>query len=139
MPGKIYLSAFVAFYAACLPMIARGDSSSVGQFRKLAHPRGEFQISGYVVKQYSCPPCPAGALCKPCMRNNVLISDAKELSAGFPEQGNYLVVFTEEPENLVLGKFYKMTVEVVEGKTSRHGEHDLILKNAVEQTKPQIR
>jgi hypothetical protein len=109
---------------------------SVAQFRQLAPAEGEFEISGYIAKQYKCPACPPGATCKPCMKSNVLLSQVNELLQVYPSAGNYLVIFTDEPEKLLLGKSYVLKVEVLKNVTTGPGLHDLRLKSAVEQTNP---
>lgn len=35
-----------------------------------------FQIDGYVMDLYKCPPCPPGAMCKPCIPDNITIVDS---------------------------------------------------------------
>jgi hypothetical protein len=36
---------------------------------------GPFRIEGYVFETYKCPPCPPGAMCKPCIGDHAVITD----------------------------------------------------------------
>jgi hypothetical protein len=69
---------------------------------------GPFRIEGYVTDIYKCPPCPPRAICKPCMPDNLVITDAadpKDLS-----KINRLRIFTDKPEQFELKKKYSFTV-----------------------------
>ena len=69
-----------------------------------------FRIVGYVLNIYKCPPCPPGAMCKPCVPNNIIITDAadpKDLS-----RINRLRIFTEKPHELEPKKKYSFTVKL---------------------------
>lgn len=108
------------------------DRLSVSEFRQRNPETGIFTITGYIAKQYVCPPCPPHANCKPCAEDQVLVSQVNQVLAEFPQNGNYLVVFTENPEKLRLGSLYAMTIEVLSSKSTGYGVHDLRLKEAVE-------
>src|SRR5438093_85205 len=65
---------------------------------------GQFRIEGYVLDIYKCPPCPPGVMCKPCIPDNLVITDAadpKDLS-----KINRLRIFTDKPEQFELKKKY---------------------------------
>ncbi|HYV24148.1 MAG TPA: hypothetical protein VE969_02840 [Pyrinomonadaceae bacterium] len=71
---------------------------------------GQFRIEGYVLDIYKCPPCPPRAMCKPCIPDNVVITDTaepKDLS-----KVNRLRVFTEKPEQFEQKKKYSFTVKL---------------------------
>jgi hypothetical protein len=71
---------------------------------------GTFRIEGYVIDIYKCPPCPPGAMCKPCIPDNIVITDAtdeKDLS-----KINRLRIFTDKPEQFELKKKYSFTVNL---------------------------
>jgi hypothetical protein len=48
---------------------------------------GRFTLLGYVSKVYLCPPCPQGAQCKPCMGDNIVLSDAPRRIDSYGEMG----------------------------------------------------
>jgi hypothetical protein len=50
-------------YAAC---------HSVEQFRASPPPSATARIAGYVIRTYLCPPCPKGAMCKPCATHSAV-------------------------------------------------------------------
>lgn len=72
--------------------------------------QGTFRIKGYVIDIYECPPCPPGAMCKPCLPNNIVVTDnieEKDLS-----KIRRLRIYTEKPEQFELKKQYLFTVKV---------------------------
>ena len=71
---------------------------------------GPFRIEGYVIDIYKCPPCPPRAICKPCIPDNLVITDAadpKDLS-----KINRLRIFTDKPDQLELKKKYSFAVNL---------------------------
>jgi len=71
---------------------------------------GSFRIEGYVLDIYKCPPCPPGAMCKPCIPDNVVITDTaepKDLS-----KINRLRIFTENTDQFEPKKKYSFTVKL---------------------------
>ena len=59
---------------------------------------------------YKCPPCPPGAMCKPCIPNNIVVTDnieEKDLS-----KIKRLRIHTDKPEQFELKKKYLFTVKV---------------------------
>jgi hypothetical protein len=126
-PVILVVSSFLFF-----SQFSRAEVLSVADFRRLAPAKGKFEVSGYIAKQYKCSPCPQEAICKPCMGNNVLLSEADELLQTYPSTGNYLVIFTDEPEKLSLGKPYLLKVEVLQTNTTGYQLQDLRLVSAFE-------
>lgn len=71
---------------------------------------GQFRIEGYVIDIYKCPPCPPGAMCKPCIPDNIVITDAadeKDLS-----KINRVRIFTDKTKQFELKKKYSFVVKV---------------------------
>ena len=71
---------------------------------------GSFRIEGYVLDIYKCPPCPPGAMCKPCIPDNVVITDtadSKDLS-----KVNRLRIYTERADQFEQKKKYSFTVKL---------------------------
>ena len=112
----------------CLALSASDGILTVPQFRALAPVSGNFKLTGFVVHRYQCPPCPEGAMCKPCIGDHVVISESAELLQNYPPDGPYVVVFTPEPEPLSLGKRYIFNVEVLGRTMTGFGVHDLRLR-----------
>jgi hypothetical protein len=56
-------------------------------------PNDTFRIKAKVIDTYNCPPCPPGAMCKPCDGDYVLVedTDAKE-----PLSTNFFVTSTAD-------------------------------------------
>ena len=86
---------------------------------------GPFRIEGYVIDIYKCPPCPPRAICKPCIPDNLVITDAtdpKDLS-----KINRLRIFTDKPEQFELKKKYSFTVNLKNKVPAAHAITDVHL------------
>jgi hypothetical protein len=71
---------------------------------------GPFRIEGFVIDIYKCPPCPPQAMCKPCLPDNIVVTnnvDEQDLS-----KVKRLRISTEKPEQFELKKKYTFTVKV---------------------------
>jgi hypothetical protein len=108
--------------------VAFGESLSVAEFSELAPAVGSYEVRAYVVKQYRCPPCPKGALCKPCMPDNILIADESAVQQTYPDGGNFLVVITPEKIEVELGNLYTLMVKVLKSKSTNRNLPDLQLQ-----------
>lgn len=75
---------------------------------------GPFRIKGYVINIYKCPPCPPGAMCKPCIPDNIDVTD--NLDDKNPALIKRLRIFTDKPEKFELKKKYSFLVKV-KGRT----------------------
>src|SRR2546425_12981928 len=86
---------------------------------------GQFRIEGYVLDIYKCPPCPPRAICKPCIPDNLVITDAadpKDLS-----KINRLRIFTDKPEQFELKKKYSFAVNLKNKVPAGHAITDVFL------------
>ncbi len=68
-----------------------------------------FRIEGYVTQVYKCPPCPAGAMCKPCIGDHFVLTN--KLHEEDPALIKRLRVFTSETRGFEVGKKYLITVK----------------------------
>ena len=72
-----------------------------------------YTTEGYVVFKYQCPPCPADAMCEPCMENNVIISEKNELKENYNGlTDKELILYTDKSGELELGKKYFFVVSI---------------------------
>jgi len=86
---------------------------------------GPFRIEGYVIDIYKCPPCPPRAICKPCIADNLVITDAadpRDLS-----KINRLRIFTDKPEQFKLQKKYSFAVNLKNKVPAGHAITDVQL------------
>ncbi len=74
---------------------------------------GTYNIKGYVVKIYTCPPCPKDAHCKMCMGNNIVISENNKMLETYTLTENELIIFVENPEQFELGKKYIFSIKII--------------------------
>jgi len=79
---------------------------------------GIFNTEGFVVKIYTCPTCPEGAMCKVCMGDNIVISMDNKLLESYSLTEKELIVFAENPKQFELGKKYKFTIRIFDYKST---------------------
>jgi hypothetical protein len=109
-----------------LPLLTFGD------LQKGDRDDTPFRIEGYVIQTYKCPPCPPGAMCKPCIGDHIVITD--NVKEADPTLVKHLRIFTDKPEQFELKKKYSFVVKV-KGKPRKDRaieEVDLIRFNALE-------
>lgn len=74
-----------------------------------------YSVEGYVVKKYVCPPCPPGTKCKPCMENNIVISEnPTPVAEIYPLQDSSMIVYLKDHSGLEMGRKYVFSVRVRE-------------------------
>jgi len=110
-----------AGYAGELPF------RSISRLKAEKPSSGSFNTAGYVVKIYTCPPCPEGAMCKPCMRDNIVISEDKKLLSSYALTGREVVVFFSGRNNFRLGGRYRFSVKVLDHSTTAEPLNDIEL------------
>lgn len=88
---------------------------------------GTYDTEGYVVKRYECPPCPKGALCKPCMRDNIVISEKNELLDTYSLSNTEIIIFASNPKQFELGKKYRFSVKILDYNTTGEPINDIEL------------
>ena len=59
---------------------------------------------------YKCPPCPPGAMCKPCIPDDIVITD--NIDQKEPSNINRLRIYDDKPDQFELNKKYTFTVKV---------------------------
>ena len=81
---------------------------------------GEFIVEGYVVKIYTCPFCPKGQICKPCMKNNLIISENNNILENYFLTNKELIIFTDNVQPFELGQKYRFSVKILDYKRIYH-------------------
>lgn len=90
--------------ADCPPLLTFND------LQKNDSIEGPFRMVGYMIFVYKCPPCPAGAMCKPCLPDHIVVTD--NIDEKDPALIKRLRIFTDKPEQFELKKKYQFTVKV---------------------------
>ena len=90
---------------------------------------GFFDVEGYVAKIFSCPPCPAGAECMPCMPENIVISEQLKTIEAYPSiTSSEMLVFVQNPQQLfTLGEHYRFSIRVRDFRTTDEPLNDVEL------------
>lgn len=98
---------------------------------KIQKPKsGFFGIEGYVAKIYECPPCPPDSVCKPCMREHLVISEKKKILKNYPIAKTDLIVFTNNSRSFEIGKKYNFIVMATDKKTTGEAINDFEIVNS---------
>jgi hypothetical protein len=110
--------------AAAAP--ATRDPLTVAEVAALRPAEGEILVRGWVVYAYACPACPPGVQCKPCMDDNVVLSDERRRVASYQQvRPDEVVVFAPSSAGLVVGERYTMRVRVLPRRTTSAPMNDL--------------
>ena len=88
---------------------------------------GNFNVEGYVVKIYTCPQCPQDASCKPCMKDNIVLSENNDLLEAYSLTENELVVFSNNTGQFKLGGKYRFSITIGDRKTTGEPINDIEL------------
>jgi hypothetical protein len=116
----------VVFYASWNLVIAAApthdppaDSVSALIARNPSH--GLFTVSGFVAKLFICPSCPPGANCKPCMGDNIVLSEDNRVIESYEQLGSHEVIIFATPSQVQkfrVGNYYRIRVEVLPNRTT---------------------
>ena len=99
----------------------------ISDFKKNNFTPGIYKTEGYIVKKYTCPICPQGAQCKPCMKNNIIISEENKTSETYSLTDKDLIIFTNNPNQFTLNKKYTFTIKVLDYKSTGDSINDVEL------------
>ncbi|KKR11828.1 MAG: hypothetical protein UT39_C0002G0009 [Candidatus Woesebacteria bacterium GW2011_GWA1_39_21] len=100
---------------------------SINDIKQKSLASGTYNTEGYVVKQYECPFCPQETQCKPCMRDNIVISENNKLLDTYILTNNEIVVFANNPKQFELGKKYSFSVKILDHKSTDEPINDIEL------------
>ena len=89
-----------------------------------ALPPGEYRTEGFVAKIYACPPCPPRAMCKPCMRDNIVITERGVRLDAYALTEKEMILFTRGPGIFEVGRRYSFTFRITEGKSTSEPIND---------------
>jgi hypothetical protein len=89
---------------------------------------GQYSTEGFVVRVYTCPDCPAGAVCKPCMKDNIVISENnQELKDYSGLTNSELIIFTNHVTEFEIGSSYKFLINITNNKSTLENINDIEL------------
>lgn len=78
---------------------------------------GTYETEGYVVFIYHCY-CPKGALCKPCMQNNIIVSTRNQIKSSYSLSDQDLILFSDDIKQFDLGKKYTFIIQILDVKST---------------------
>jgi len=92
---------------------------TINEFNLKAPSYGTYHVTGYVSKIFQCPPCPEGAQCKPCMAQNIIISEKKKTVKDYSRlSGRDMIIFCDDTSLFQLKSKYKFLIQVMNFKTT---------------------
>lgn len=68
------------------------------------------RLNGFVLDVYQCPPCPPGAICKPCMENHISVTENKPGDITKISLEKRVRIFTFNQNGFDVGKKYQFTI-----------------------------
>ncbi|NMO16859.1 hypothetical protein HPC49_33090 [Pyxidicoccus fallax] len=108
-----------------------GPALSIAKLLRLKPVSGTHVIEGFVTRVVPCPPCPKGAMCKPCMGDHVIVSDTLRAPENHDQLGaGDVIVFVPRPalmRRMSEGQRYGLTVRIRPMKTTAQPINDVEL------------
>ena len=95
-----------------------GEHLTISEINERKPKGGIVETKGFVALIYTCPPCPSGAQCKPCMRDNVVISEDDKMLTTYDLTKKQLILFGDGLSKLEVGTEYRFRVRITSGKTT---------------------
>lgn len=113
---------------------AASETLTVNEIRELDPTSGSFTIVGYISNRFTCPPCPEGSVCKPCMPDNVIVSETYDPDTKYTDHANHVTVLlpsNKKPEEteLTVGRRYELTITVDSAATMNFGLQNFELQS----------
>ncbi|MEA2695756.1 MAG: hypothetical protein QOI66_27 [Myxococcales bacterium] len=119
------------------PGAAEGRTASgphdVADLLAKAPQTGRVNVTGFVARIFLCPACPAGATCKPCLGDHLVLSDAKRsLGPGDDLGPGDVVLFADRAllRPLRVGRRYRLEVEIRDTQSAAPPMKDMALVKA---------
>ncbi|MDX2027463.1 MAG: hypothetical protein SFW62_02375 [Alphaproteobacteria bacterium] len=106
-----------AIIIVCFPAAAE----KISDLNKKLPIAGVLKVEGHVVKIYKCPPCPPPGQCKPCMGDNIVISENNKLIddySGLTSKEMVIFIHPGDAEKLVPGEYYFFSVKILDRKST---------------------
>lgn len=97
---------------------------SIHEIKQNKFSSGTYNTEGNVVKIYTCPPCPTGAQCKPCMRDNIVISENNQILETYSLSDKEIILFADNPKQFELGKKYQFSIKILDYKSTGEPVND---------------
>ncbi|MDD3083698.1 MAG: hypothetical protein PHP82_01615 [Candidatus ainarchaeum sp.] len=115
-------------------IIQNNINTTISELKESFNIDKNYNIEGYVVKIYSCPPCPEGASCKPCMQDNIIISEKNFLLENYALSSTEIILFVENPKQFELGKKYVFSIKITNHNSTNEliNDIDLVGYNKIE-------
>ena len=79
--------------------------------------RGTYETEGYVAFIYTCA-CIQVASCKPCMEDNIIVSDQNTSRSGYNLTSHDLIIFLKEKGRFQVGKKYRFIIQILDAKST---------------------
>lgn len=102
----------------------------ISQINKQKPMTGTFETKGFVVKITDCPACPPDAICKPCMAENILVSEEYKKLDKYDLTDKELIIFTKDSEEFEVGKEYNFKVKITDKRSTSAELNDVQLASA---------
>lgn len=107
------------------PQVSSFNFYPIHEIKSTKFDSGTFNTEGYVVKVYTCPPCPKGAQCKMCMRDNIVISESNKPLETYSLSDKEMILFADNPKQFELGKKYTFSIKILDHKSTSESINDV--------------
>lgn len=135
---KIFLLIFVfgIFQISCAAQKNSGDEYAkikAEKFVKISEIKsqnlapGIYETEGFVAKIYTCPKCPPNAVCKPCMKDNIVVSEESRPRDTYDLSDKEIIIFTNQTKSFERSNKYFLKIKITDKKTTSEQINDVEL------------
>ena len=122
-PAPLLFTALLLLWCGPVSATAAGSPElSVAQFVAQHPANGEYTLIAYIDEIYLCPPCPKGAQCKPCIGDNITISDNPPRAATPTTEKITVFITPSDGAKLQTSRRYRLRIALAGSLRLRDGE-----------------
>lgn len=107
-----------------------GKSVKISELNEQKPSEGVFETKGFVAKISVCPACPPNAQCKPCMKDNIIISEENKILETYDLTEKEMIIFTNKARSFEVGEEYIFKFKITDKKTTSSKLNDVELISA---------
>lgn len=93
----------------------------VAELKKTGVASTTYEIQGFIVGKYECPPCIGEEKCQVCpnQKNAIIVDDSAPLTPESPLADSQITIFTDDTKQLDLGRRYELKILCQPGKNQK--------------------
>jgi len=101
--------------------VDKEETVRIAELKKTGVASTTYEIQGFVVGKYECPPCLETEKCQVCpnQKNAIIVDDSAPLTPESPLADSQITIFTDDTKQLDLGRRYELKILCQPGKNQK--------------------